>query len=90
MPLASSSAVPALDGPDVGGFEDQAPLEGDLLAGPAVADADGPDGHVMVADQGGDVAGEPRRVDAGADELLVAVPHKAAMPCSPQTVTPCS
>ncbi len=40
-----------LDGRDVGGFEDQPALEGDLLAGAAVADADGPDGNVVVADE---------------------------------------
>ena len=59
MPLASSSAVPRSMAADVGGFEDQPPLVGDLLAGAAVADADGPDGHIVVADQDGDVAGEP-------------------------------
>ena len=58
-----------LDGRDVGGLQDQPPLAGDLLAGAAVADADRPDGHVVVADEDGDVAGEPGRVDAGADQL---------------------
>ncbi len=41
----------------------------DLLAGAAVAVAGGADRHVVLADQGGQVAGEARVVDPGADDF---------------------
>jgi hypothetical protein len=81
---------PAFDGLDVGSLEDEPLLQGDLLADAALADANGPDGHVVVADQSSDVAGEPGRVDASAMSFLVALPYRAARPASPQTVTPYS
>ena len=86
MPVASSSASPPLEGADVGGLEDGPPLEGDLLAGVAAADADRADGHVVVADEKGDVAGEPGESTPAPMSFLVALPHRAAMPGSPQTV----
>ena len=58
MPVASSSAVPGRQGADGGGFEDVLPAQRHRLAGPPVAVVEGADGDVVLADQGGQVAGQ--------------------------------
>ena len=57
------------EGADVGGFEDVLAAQGDLLARSAVAVAGRADRDVVLADQGGQVTGQARVVDPGADDL---------------------